>query len=102
MLSGPATCVQIKNHYELDSWVSDSGKVVVLGEAAHPFPVCNLASVCLIFALISSEKIISLHTYSVAIEDGAFIGKIFSHTSDPGRIMEFLHAFQENRYAEAR
>ncbi|KAJ7354396.1 hypothetical protein DFH08DRAFT_854755 [Mycena albidolilacea] len=79
LLSGPATCVQIKNHYELDSWVSDSGKVVVLGEAAHPFPI------------------ISLHTYSVAIEDGAFIGKIFSHTSDPGRIMEFLHAFQENR-----
>ncbi|KAJ7319085.1 hypothetical protein DFH08DRAFT_394574 [Mycena albidolilacea] len=79
LLAGPATCVQIKNHYELESWVSKSGKVVVLGEAAHPFPI------------------ISLHAYSIAIEDGAFIGKIFSHTRNPARIMEFLHAFQENR-----
>ncbi|KAJ7039389.1 hypothetical protein C8F04DRAFT_1086640 [Mycena alexandri] len=75
----PATCVQIKNHYELESWVSESGKVVALGEAAHPFPI------------------ISLHTYSIAIEDGAFIGKIFSHTRDPARIPEFFNAFEENR-----
>ncbi|KAJ6483920.1 hypothetical protein C8R45DRAFT_999728 [Mycena sanguinolenta] len=78
-LAGPATCVQIKNHHELQSWVSKSGRVAVLGEAAHPFPI------------------ISLHTYSIAIEDGAFIGTIFSHTRDPARIMEFLHAFQEHR-----
>ncbi|KAJ7740576.1 hypothetical protein B0H16DRAFT_1464808 [Mycena metata] len=78
-LAGPATCVQMKNHYELESWVSQSGKVLALGEAAHPFPV------------------ISLHTYSIAIEDGAFIGKIFSHTRDPARIPEFLNAFEENR-----
>ncbi|KAJ7661458.1 hypothetical protein DFH06DRAFT_374060 [Mycena polygramma] len=78
-LAGPATCVQIKNHHELESWVSNSGKVVVVGEAAHPFPV------------------IALHTYSIAIEDGAFIGKIFSHTRNPARIEEFLHAFEENR-----
>ncbi|KAJ7661461.1 hypothetical protein DFH06DRAFT_374144 [Mycena polygramma] len=78
-LSGPATCVQIKNHRQLESWVSKSGKVVAVGEAAHPFPI------------------ISLHTYSIAIEDGAFIGKIFSHTRDPARIKEFLHAFDEHR-----
>ncbi|KAF7289943.1 FAD-binding-3 domain-containing protein [Mycena indigotica] len=73
----PATCVQIKNSYDLDSWVS--GNLLVLGEAAHPFPT------------------ISLHTYSIAIEDGAFIGKIFSHTRDPSRISEFLNAFEEVR-----
>ncbi|KAJ7057799.1 hypothetical protein C8F01DRAFT_1151111 [Mycena amicta] len=78
-LSGPATCVQIKNSYDLDSWVSQSGNVVVLGEAAHPYPT------------------ISLHTYSIAIEDGAFIGKIFSHTRNPSRITEFLNAFEETR-----
>ncbi|KAJ7174615.1 hypothetical protein C8R46DRAFT_1347724 [Mycena filopes] len=78
-LAGPATCVQMKTHHQLESWVSRSGKVVVLGEAAHPFPI------------------IALHTYSIAIEDGAFIGKIFSHTRDPARIPEFLNAFEENR-----
>ncbi|KAK7043476.1 FAD-binding-3 domain-containing protein [Favolaschia claudopus] len=78
-LAGPPTCVQIKNHQELQSWVSDSGKVLVLGEAAHPFPV------------------IALHAYSIAIEDGAFLGKIFSHTRNRARIAEFLHAFEESR-----
>ncbi|KAJ7140900.1 hypothetical protein C8R44DRAFT_762051 [Mycena epipterygia] len=78
-LAGPATCVQIKDYYELESWVSESGKVLVLGEAAHPFPP------------------VALHNYSVALEDGAFIGKIFSHTRDPKRVPEFLHAFEEHR-----
>jgi len=78
-LCGPATCIQIKDHYELESWVSESGTVVVLGEAAHPFPP------------------VSLHTYSVALEDGAFMGQIFSHTRSPDRIPEFLYAFEEHR-----
>ncbi|KAJ7926409.1 hypothetical protein B0H13DRAFT_2653845 [Mycena leptocephala] len=77
--AGPSTCVQIKNHCELDSWVSRSGKVLVLGEAAHPSPPTGA------------------HTCSVAIEDGVFIGKIFSHTRDPDRIPEFFYAFEENR-----
>ncbi|KAK6977622.1 FAD-binding-3 domain-containing protein [Favolaschia claudopus] len=80
-LAGPATCVQIKNYYELKSWVSKSGNAVVLGEAAHPFPV------------------VSLHTYSVAIEDGAFIGKLFSHSRKPARVREFMSAFEETRKA---
>jgi len=78
-LAGPATCIQIQDRYKLESWVSKSGRVVVLGEAAHPFPPA------------------SLHTYSIALEDGAFIGKIFSHTQNRTRIPEFLHAFQEHR-----
>jgi salicylate hydroxylase len=38
-LAGPATCLQIKQHYDLESWVSKSGRVLALGDAAHPFPV---------------------------------------------------------------
>ncbi|KAJ6509748.1 hypothetical protein DFH09DRAFT_1198750 [Mycena vulgaris] len=78
-LAGPPICVQIRDRYELESWVSESGRVLVLGEAAHPFPAG------------------SLHAYSIALEDGAFIGKIFSHTRDRDRIPEFLNAFQEHR-----
>ncbi|KAJ7687821.1 hypothetical protein B0H17DRAFT_1135994 [Mycena rosella] len=37
-LAGPTTCIQIPDRYELESWVSKSGRVLVLGEAAHPFP----------------------------------------------------------------
>lgn len=46
-------------------------------------------------------KVISLHAYAIAIEDGAFIGKIFSHIRDADRITEFLYAFEEKRYAGA-
>ncbi|KAJ7745427.1 hypothetical protein DFH07DRAFT_16260 [Mycena maculata] len=78
-LAGPATCIQIRDHYNLQSWVSKSGKVLVLGEGAHPFPPA------------------ALHAYSIALEDGAFIGKIFSHTHNRDRVPEFFHAFQEHR-----
>ncbi|KAK6996669.1 FAD-binding-3 domain-containing protein [Favolaschia claudopus] len=78
-LAGPASCIQVKDHHELESWVSNSGRVAVLGEAAHPFPPA------------------ATHTYSVALEDGAFIGQIFSHTRSRNRVPEFLHAFQEHR-----
>ncbi|KAF7367871.1 FAD-binding-3 domain-containing protein [Mycena sanguinolenta] len=78
-LAGPTTCVQLKKPYALESWVSKSGRVVVLGEAAHPSPTGGL------------------HPYAVALEDAVFIGKIFSHTRDRGRVPEFLYAFQEQR-----
>jgi hypothetical protein len=39
-LAKSAACIQITDPYRLRSWVSESGKVVVLGEAAHPYPVC--------------------------------------------------------------
>ncbi|KAJ7766973.1 hypothetical protein DFH07DRAFT_938604 [Mycena maculata] len=38
-LAGQATCVEIKKPYQLESWVSESGRVLALGDAAHPFPV---------------------------------------------------------------
>ncbi|KAJ7195788.1 hypothetical protein GGX14DRAFT_700658 [Mycena pura] len=78
-LAGPATCVQIKKPYELESWVSSSGRVLALGQAAHPFAPA------------------AFHCYSAALEDGAFIGRIFSHTRDHARVPEFFHAFQEHR-----
>jgi len=78
-LAGPSVCVQIKDHYELESWVSESGRVVVLGNAAHPFPPA------------------AMNGYAIALEDGAFMGKIFSHTRNRNRVPEFLYAFEEHR-----
>ncbi|KAJ7123121.1 hypothetical protein C8R44DRAFT_785327 [Mycena epipterygia] len=78
-LAGQATCVQIQECHDLESWVSESGRVLALGEAAHPLPAG------------------SLQAYCIALEDGAFIGKIFSHTRNRDRVPEFLYAFQEHR-----
>ncbi|KAJ7830851.1 hypothetical protein B0H13DRAFT_2679470 [Mycena leptocephala] len=84
-LAGAATCVQLKEPYTLESWASQSGRVLVLGEAAHPFPVAW-----------------GFHPYSVALEDAAFIGKIFSHTRNRDRVPEFFYAFQEHRHVQFR
>ncbi|KAJ7779890.1 hypothetical protein B0H16DRAFT_1500163 [Mycena metata] len=78
-LAVPATCVQMKEHCDLESWVSESGKLLAIGDAAHPFSPGTG------------------HSYATALEDGAFIGKIFSHSRDPDRVPEFLRAFQEHR-----
>ncbi|KAF7321240.1 hypothetical protein HMN09_00213100 [Mycena chlorophos] len=77
--ASPPIIFQRVEYTPLESWVSESGRVVVIGEAAHP--------------LIPG----SLQSYAVSLEDGAFLGKIFTHTDDPERIPEFLHAFQEHR-----
>ncbi|KAJ7619693.1 hypothetical protein FB45DRAFT_931433 [Roridomyces roridus] len=78
-LAGPAACVQVIKPYPLDSWVSESGRLLAIGDAAHPIPAGGL------------------HPYSVALEDGCFLGQIFSHTRDPGRIPDFFRAFNEHR-----
>ncbi|KAJ7638217.1 hypothetical protein FB45DRAFT_902293 [Roridomyces roridus] len=78
-LAGTSTCVQIKDHGDLDSWVSESGRVLAIGDAAHPFPPG------------------ALHSYSCSLEDGVFVGKLFSHTQSADRIPEFMRAFQEHR-----
>ncbi|KAF7297003.1 FAD-binding-3 domain-containing protein [Mycena indigotica] len=75
----PPLCRPLQEHEPLQSWVSESGRVVVIGEAAHPFPAG------------------AVYSYACALEDGSFIGKIFSHTQDRSRIPELLYAFQEHR-----
>ncbi|KAF7371324.1 FAD-binding-3 domain-containing protein [Mycena sanguinolenta] len=77
-LTGPATCIQ-REPSQLESWVSESGRVLVLGDAAHPFPPG------------------ATQAYAAALEDAAFIGKIFSHTKNPTRVPDFFRAFQEHR-----
>ncbi|KAJ6483244.1 hypothetical protein C8R45DRAFT_299961 [Mycena sanguinolenta] len=80
-LAGPAICIRDDPpSFKLESWVSESGRVLVLGDAAHPFPIG------------------ATQAYSVALEDAAFIGKVFTHTKNPARVPEFFRAFQEHRW----
>ncbi|KAJ7624838.1 hypothetical protein FB45DRAFT_87460 [Roridomyces roridus] len=78
-LAGTATCIQIKEHYELESWISESGRVLAIGDAAHPFAPG------------------SMHAYSCSLEDGVFVGTLFSHTRSASRVPQFFRAFQEHR-----
>lgn len=38
-LASPPTCVSIEEYPLLEEWVHESGRLVVIGEAAHPLPV---------------------------------------------------------------
>lgn len=34
-----AVRISVREHRDLEDWVSDDGRLVLIGEAAHPFPV---------------------------------------------------------------
>ncbi|KAI9460294.1 hypothetical protein HD554DRAFT_2294757 [Boletus coccyginus] len=71
--------VQVKIAPPLENWVHHSGRVVVIGEAAHPLPVG------------------SIQGGALAVEDSAVLAKLFSHLRTEDQIPTFLHALQELR-----
>ncbi|KAJ7503290.1 hypothetical protein B0H11DRAFT_578822 [Mycena galericulata] len=67
----------------LVNWVHTSGRVVVIGGAAHPIPPG------------------STQYYAMDVEDGAVLAKLFSHLHTHDQISEFLYAFQDLRQPRA-
>ncbi|KAF8155334.1 hypothetical protein K438DRAFT_356212 [Mycena galopus ATCC 62051] len=63
----------------LEDWVDESGRLVVVGGAAHPIPPG------------------STQYYAMGVEDGAVLAKLFSHLQTHSQISDFLYAFQELR-----
>ncbi|KAI6108904.1 hypothetical protein EDD16DRAFT_1694706 [Pisolithus croceorrhizus] len=61
---------------QLDNWVHHGGRVIMVGQAAHPLPVQLTA---------------------LGIEDAALFAKLFSHLTSEDQIPAFLHAFQDLR-----
>ncbi|EJF67219.1 FAD/NAD(P)-binding domain-containing protein [Dichomitus squalens LYAD-421 SS1] len=76
--------VSVRAHDDIEDWVSDDGPLVVIGEAAHPFPPGTIQAT------------------AMAVEDGAVLAKLFSHLSENRQIQDFLYAFQELRQARTR
>ncbi|KAJ6615880.1 hypothetical protein B0H10DRAFT_2039390 [Mycena sp. CBHHK59/15] len=63
----------------LDDWVDETGRVVVIGGAAHTIPTG------------------STQYYAMGVEDGAVLAKLFSHLHTHDQISDFLYAFQDLR-----
>ncbi|KAF5379818.1 hypothetical protein D9615_005791 [Tricholomella constricta] len=63
----------------LDDWVHKSGRMVVVGEAAHPLPPGSVQATAL------------------TVEDAAVLAKLFSHLRTEDQIGSFLWAFQDLR-----
>ncbi|TFY83922.1 hypothetical protein EWM64_g92 [Hericium alpestre] len=69
---------------DLDDWVHESGRLVVVGEAAHPFPPG------------------SIQGSSMSLEDASTLAKLFSHLISYDQIESFLYAFQELRQGRVK
>ncbi|KAI0346928.1 FAD/NAD(P)-binding domain-containing protein [Trametopsis cervina] len=64
---------------EVDYWIHESERIVLLGEAAHPwYPGTS-------------------HGASMALEDAVVLGQLFSHLSTEEQIPRFLYAYEELR-----
>ncbi|KAI0731119.1 FAD/NAD(P)-binding domain-containing protein [Earliella scabrosa] len=64
---------------ENHTWLDSTGRVVLLGDAAHPSYPCGS------------------HTGSMAVEDAVVFGSLFSHLSTTDQIPSFMSAYQELR-----
>ncbi|TFY56669.1 hypothetical protein EVG20_g8838, partial [Dentipellis fragilis] len=62
-----------------EDWVDGSERLVLVGEAAHPLMPCGT------------------HGCSLAVEDAAVLGTLFSHLRSPDQIATLLYAYQDLR-----
>jgi len=69
----------LTGYHELENWVHDSGRLVLIGQAAHPLHHGSLQGT------------------SLCLEDGAVLGKLFSHLRSEDQIRSFLNAFRDLR-----
>jgi salicylate hydroxylase len=81
----------------VEEWVHESGRIVLIGEAAHPMLVR-------VFWALGNEDFnlgqpCTIHNTSLAVEDAAVFGTLFSRLRTFDQIPELLEAFQELRQA---
>ncbi|KAK7037830.1 hypothetical protein VNI00_010791 [Paramarasmius palmivorus] len=76
-LADSAVCIPVDDVPELEDWVD--GRLVVVGNAAHPLPPG------------------SIQECALGVEDAAVLGRLFSHLSSEDQISSFLWAFQDIR-----
>jgi len=77
-LAKPARTRMIQCDFPED-WVHDTGRLVVVGSAAHPYPPGVI------------------YGPSMSLEDASVLAKLFSHLRDEEQISPFLYAFQSLR-----
>jgi len=68
----------------VDEWVDESGRLVLIGEAAHPLLPC------------------SMHGPSLAMEDAVVLGVPFSRLRSHDQIPILTEAYQELRYSRCK
>ena len=83
-----------RNNAECD-WVDSSGRIVLLGDAAHPSIVSPRES--LPYQLLTDTQPGGQNITSIAVEDAVVFGCLFSHLRSMEQVPSFLSAYQELR-----
>ena len=99
----PPLCVPVLEYPELEDWVHDSGRLIVLGDAAHPMTVRDHLSRQRL-RLISQRNAQpgGIQAAAMALEDGAVLAKLFSHIRTSDQIPTLLYAYQDLRQPHVR
>lgn len=90
-------------HEEVEYWSDESGRIVLVGEAAHPWFVSiypsSASPVQNVSTLINNQLIQpgGTHGPAMALEDAVVLGTLFGHLKKPEQISAFVNAFQEIR-----
>jgi len=74
----------MKRPQGIDNWIDATGRIVLIGEAAHPWQPGGT------------------HGPSIAVEDAVVFGSLFSRLSTWSQVPSFLSAYQELREARCK
>ncbi|KAI0708158.1 hypothetical protein C8T65DRAFT_650216 [Cerioporus squamosus] len=78
------SAIPVVDHPMLEDWVHPTGRVIAIGEAAHPTPVG------------------SPYAFGMSTGDAAVLGRLFTHLHRPEQIDSFLSAVQEIRQSRVQ
>ena len=113
-LSGPALRIQrllslipdaLRTKYvqrdPVEEWVDESGRLILIGEAAHPLLVSK-PSCAYLCGLTLSRQPCSMHGPSLAVEDAVVFGVLFSHLRTHQQIPILTEAYQDLRISRCQ
>src|SRR4051812_9075987 len=84
----------------LDRWVSNSGKLVILGDAAHvmvPYMSQGISDLPLLYTHFIPSRLLIHPGAAMAVEDGAALAEALNHAHSVDDIIPVLNVYQEVR-----
>lgn len=90
----------IRDHVE--EWIDPSGRLLLMGEAAHPLLVSELFSLRADIIDDHISQPCSMHGPSLAVEDAVVFGVLFSRVRSYEQIPILSEAYQELRFARSK
>lgn len=86
----------------MEEWVDQSGRLVLIGEAAHPLLVSQFSCCVPVGLYLLAYQPCSMHGPSLAMEDAVVFGVLFSRLRNYGQIPILTEAYQDLRMSRCK